>query len=74
MMDAYVKFSGQIDEQQRAQYTYQTLIEVIRSITAANRHWSKADRNQDLMNATGYLDALRERASSPGYPDAIWER
>jgi len=74
MMDAYVKFVGQTDEQQRAQYTFQTLIEAIRAVTAANRHWGNPDRNQDLMNATGYLDALRERASTPGYPDAIWER
>ena len=74
MMDAYVKFSGQIDERQRAQYTFQTLLEVIRTVAGANRNWNKPDRNQYMANAVGYLDALRERASTPGYPDAVWER
>jgi hypothetical protein len=73
-MDAYVRFIAQTNDQQRAQYTFQMLLEAIRAVAGANRNWDKPARAQYLTESEVRLGAVKERASAPGYPDAIWER
>jgi len=72
-MEAYVRVVNQSTPQQRAQFTFQTLIAGLRELGSANRNWDK-DRNLYLNNAAGYFNALKERVTQEGYPDAIWQR
>jgi hypothetical protein len=75
VMEAYVQLIGQTTPPQRAQFTFQTLLEAIRELTAANRNWTeKSARSTYLNNAEGYLNVLKERVSQPGYPDTLWPR
>ncbi|MBM4017924.1 MAG: hypothetical protein FJ288_06280 [Planctomycetes bacterium] len=72
-MDAYVKFISQTTEQQRAQRTFQQLIEGLRSLCGANRNWAKpAERENYLKNTEGYLNAAKDFASRGD--DDLWGR
>jgi hypothetical protein len=75
-VDAFVLFISKTDEQQRAQTTFQQIIMALKELGYANRHWSDPDggkqRNQYLLNAKSRFEGMKEIASRPGYPDAIW--
>lgn len=74
VMDLYVKFVAQTTDPQRAKYSFQTLLESLKSLGAANRHWASADmKKTDLFNSKGYLEGLKERVASPD-ADPLWER
>jgi len=70
-VDAYVRLIQQTTIQQRAQLTFQTLTAGVRDLGDANRHWNDNQRTICLNRAKAYFDALKERVSKPGYPDAI---
>lgn len=74
VMEAYVHLISQTTPPQRAQFTFQTLLQAIRELTAANRNWTGNDRTTYLSNAEGYLNVLKERMSQPGYSDNLWPR
>ena len=72
-MDSYVKFISQTTEQQRAQRTFQSLLEGLKQLTGANRNWAKpAERDIYLKNTEGYLSAVKESASRG--EDDLWIR
>ncbi len=72
--DAYVKFIAQTDDYQRAQTTFQQLIKILQSLADADRNWGTKQRDQFLNNTEGYLGGMTDVVSSPGYPDALWQR
>ncbi|MBE3100266.1 MAG: hypothetical protein IMZ44_24355 [Planctomycetes bacterium] len=73
-MDAYVnEFVAKTTEQQRAQRTFQQLIEGLRSLGGANRNWDKpAERANYLKNTEGYLNAAKDFAVRGD--DDLWGR
>jgi hypothetical protein len=72
-MDAYVRFISQTTEQQRAQRTFQQLIEGLKQLGGANRNWAKPpDRDIYLKNADGYLNAAKDFATRGD--DDLWGR
>ena len=70
-VEAYVRLIQQTTIEQRAQLTFQTLTAGVRDIGDANRHWNDNERTICLNRAKAYFEALKERVSKPGYPDAI---
>ncbi|MCX5655999.1 MAG: hypothetical protein NTY65_15280 [Planctomycetota bacterium] len=63
-MDTYVKSVNQMTEPQRAQFTFQSLMEGMKQLAGANRNWAKpAERDVYLNNAGGYLGAAKETAA-----------
>jgi hypothetical protein len=73
-MDAYVRAVGQLTPQQIAQTTFQTLLQGLKELTAANRHWNDVRREQGVIAAEQYFEALRERVTMNEYGDAVWGR
>jgi hypothetical protein len=72
-MDAFVKFISQTTEQQRAQRSFQSLMEGLKQLAGANRNWLKAaDRDTYLANTEGYLSAVKETAARG--EDDLWLR
>jgi hypothetical protein len=72
-MDAYVKFIDRTTGPQRAQRTFQSLIEGIKQLGGAERNWAKpAERDVYLKNTEGYLSALKETATRG--EDDLWIR
>ena len=70
-VEAYVRLIQQTTIEQRAQLTFQTLTQGVRDLGDANRHWNDNERTICLNRAKAYFEALKERVSKPGYPDAI---
>ena len=70
-VEAYMRLIQQTTVQQRAQLTFQTVIQGVRDLGDANRHWNDNQRTVCLNRAKAYFDALKERVSKPGYPDAL---
>jgi len=70
-MEAYMRMIDQTTIQQRSQVTFQTLIQGLQELGAANRHWNDDERTIHLKAAQTYLEALKERVSKPQYADAI---
>ena len=72
-MDAYVSFIGKTTKPQRAQRTFQSLLEGLKQLGGADRNWAKpAERDVYLKNAEGYLNALKETATRG--EDDFWIR
>ena len=70
-VEAYMRLIQQTTVQQRAQLTFGTLTEGVSDLGSANRHWNDNQRTICLTRAKAYFEALKERVSKPGYPDAI---
>ena len=70
-VEAYINLIRHTDLRQRAQLTFQTLTQGVRDLGDANRHWNDRERTICLNRARAYFEALKERVSKPGYPDAI---
>ena len=72
-VEAYMRLIQQTTVQQRSQWTFGTLTQGVRDLGDANRHWNDRERTICLDRARAYFEALKERVSKPGYPDAIRE-
>jgi len=70
-VEAYMRLIQQTTVQQRAQLTFQTVIQGVRDLGDTNRHWNDNQRTICLTRAKAYFEALKERVSKPGYPDAL---